>query len=172
MTLIGAVPTEVDPVAGLFIKEMVALAKFKGVRGDILMGTIQRWPAGDEPSPEQVVNAALEYQQHLAMSALKVVPAKAPTARRERGYDSVNSIQDVENAAIEEARRPGATRASVESVVWQRSVVGDKFGQKMQRGLMAGLAELKKVRIPKGVTVTHRQVEVDAESLKPVTTEE
>lgn len=175
MSLTPALPI-INPEMARFLSETERLAGLRGVRGDIcirvLWALITRRGADALTTPEEIVRLA-EAHQHaaLARKLAHEVEAPLPAARIARGYDSANSIQDVENAAIEEARRPGATRKSVENIVWQRSVVGDHFAQKMQRGLTAGLAELKKRRLH-GASVTHREVEIGGDPIPSPATEE
>lgn len=125
-----------------------------------------------ETSPEMVVARAEMIEEFRRMRAIHRAEEKQPAARSARGHDSANSIQDVERAAIEEGQRPGATRASVENVVWQRSVVGDHFPEKMKRGLVAGLAALEKARNPLGVTAEWREVPIGGDPAEPTQKEE
>ncbi len=176
MSVNPVVSPALNPETVRFLDEVERLATFKGVRADIVIKVLwtmlQRRGVDALTTPDEVVRLAHAHQQEaMARKLAREAEAVIPVARQERGYDSANSIQDVENAAIEEARRPGATRKSVENIVWQRSVVGDKFGQKMQRGLMAGLAELKKQRLGSAV-VTHRDVEFGGDPILAPATEE
>lgn len=170
------VTAPVSPEMVRFLTEVERLAMLRGVRAEIciqvLWAMVTRRGVAALTTPEEIVRLAEAHQREAAARKLqRAVETPKPIARQTRGHDSANSIQDVENAAIEEARRPGATRKSVENIVWQRSVVGEHFPQKMQRGLVAGLAELKKQRLH-GATVTHREVEVGGDPIEAPATKE
>lgn len=154
---------------------MARLARAKRVRIETCIRVLQAMAVQNvdgETSPDVVVARAEMIEEFRRMRAVLSSTEKEPAARSARGYDSENSIQDVERAAIEEGQRPGATRASVENVVWQRSVVGNHFPEKMKRGLVAGLAALEKSRNPLGVTAEWREVPIGGDPLETPQKEE
>ena len=174
MAVPAPAPTAREIQIGQFVSELERLAQMRDVHPKmirrVLVALAMIRGVDGVSDPHEVVGMAAELQaRHAARQLAQAV--KTPAARAARGYDGPNTLQEVEDAAREADRQPGATRQSVESAVWQRAAVGDRFPEKMQRGLVTGLEELKKQRLRNAV-VTHREVELGSDPGAPPATEE